>query len=296
MSHRHDTSWISNAYVFGGGGLGVLAENIPPTGDNGGSFLYPAVTLPADNGKEICGRITTWPTGGTLVAGENGAFEYTPSGIGPDYFEYLLIVAGIDSTTDIGYGAGIGRVNLQVGAASATIFTITTGSAFSGNAHQIVKAAFSPTTANVVFSGSAHPTSASEFALTTSEAVFSGNAHPSGTIAAVFSSTTASAVFSGDSKVSPKTSISVALGDAVFFGGASSGVCTAYITVTTTGAHFSGASSSLGGSFQGSLSDADVARIANAVLQAIASLQPTTISVVVANRDQIAADVWGFTL
>ena len=50
------------------------------------------------------------------------------------------------------------------------------------------------------------------------------------------------------------------------------------------------------GGFSGSLSETDVQRIASAVLQAIATLQPTTISVVVQNRDQIAADVWGFTI
>lgn len=296
MSHRHATSWISGAYVFGGGGLGVLAENIPATGDSGGSFLYPTVALPADNGKEICGRITTWPTGGTLVAEENGAFAYAPTGSGPDFFEYQLIVAGVASTTDIGYGAGIGRVSLQVGASSADISALLANAVFAGNAHQVIRAIFSATTANATFSGGAHPASAASFAATTAGVVFSGNAHPSGVIAAVFSATTADAVFSGGTVVSPKTLISATLTDAMFIGEASAGACAALVSAQTANARFTGSSSSAGGGFSGSLSEADVARIAAAVLQAIASLQPTTISVVVANRDQIAADVWGFTL
>lgn len=296
MSHRHDTSWISGAYVFGGGGFGVLAETIPSTGDNGGSFLYPAVTLPADNGKEICGRITTWPTGGTLVADENGAFDYTPSGSGPDFFEYQLIVDGVPSTTDIGYGAGIGRVNLQVGAAAALISATTADALFSGSSHPVVTSVFVLTTNDAVFSGSSHPVCSAVISLTTANAVFSGNAHPAGVVAVIFNPTTDGATFAGGATVSPKSLISAPLDDAVFYGGASAGVCTSSIAAITASAVFSGAASSAGGGFSGSLSDADVVRIANAVLQAIASLQPTTISVVVANRDQIAADVWGFTL
>lgn len=296
MSHRHATPWISGAYVFGGGGLGVLAETIPATGDNGGSFLYPDVSLPADNGKEICGRITNWPSLGTLDVAENGAFTYTPSSSGPDFFEYLLIVDGVASTTNIGYGSGVGHVNLQVGSANAIISVMMANAVFDGNAHQIVKAIFSPTTDSSTFSGGAHSANASSFSLTTADTVFSGNAHQSGVAASVFSPTTADAVFSGGTVVFPKTLILATLTDAVFMGGASAGACAALVSAQTDNARFTGSSSSAGGGFSGSLSDADVARIANAVLQAIASLQPTTISVVVANRDQIAADVWGFTL
>lgn len=94
MSHRFGPSLISGAHVFGNAGLGVLAETIPSEGDSGPSYLYNDLSLPADNGKEICGRITRWPTSGTLFAYEDGHFEH----LGPtDSFDYQLAVDGVDT-------------------------------------------------------------------------------------------------------------------------------------------------------------------------------------------------------
>jgi hypothetical protein len=114
MSHRYDTAWIAGAHLYGDSGLGVLGADIPATGDNGASFLYNDLSLPADSGKEICGRITSWPTNGTLDADETGAFTYTPFSDGLDSFTYQLKVDG----ADVGAPA---TVTLQVGDAPVTI-------------------------------------------------------------------------------------------------------------------------------------------------------------------------------
>ena len=93
MSIRIDTSpLISGAVVVGVPGLGVLAEHVPSTGEHGGGFLYDSLAFPDDNGKEVRGFITRWPTLGTLVAYEDSSFEYT----GPDdSFEFQMYVDGL---------------------------------------------------------------------------------------------------------------------------------------------------------------------------------------------------------
>lgn len=113
MSLRIDsTEWISGALIIGETGLGVLGSSIPSTGDNGPGYAYNDLTLPADNAKEICGRITTWPTLGTLTAFEDTSFEFT----GPDgshSFQYQLYVDGVATGSPV-------TVSLSVGAISAT--------------------------------------------------------------------------------------------------------------------------------------------------------------------------------
>lgn len=89
MSLRIDTSeWIADALLIGETGLGVTADNIPA-----GGYAYNDLSLPADTGKEICGRITAWPSAGTLVAQEDTRFVFS----GPDgyyTFQYQLYVDG----------------------------------------------------------------------------------------------------------------------------------------------------------------------------------------------------------
>lgn len=77
----------ANVLLLGEGGFGILAENIPSSGDFGPPYLYNDVTLPADNGKEICGRITIFPVGLTsfrvfddssfIPVGPNGNYSFT---------------------------------------------------------------------------------------------------------------------------------------------------------------------------------------------------------------------------
>ena len=85
-------SLIAGALVVGDTGHGVLGALIPATGDDGPSFLYNDLSLPADANKEIRGLITRWAPAGTLVVYEDGSFTYE----GPSTdFDYQLYVDGI---------------------------------------------------------------------------------------------------------------------------------------------------------------------------------------------------------
>lgn len=91
MSIRVDSSpLIAGSVVVGVPGLGVLAELVPAVGEHGPGYLKDRLT-PADNGKEVRGLITRWPTNGTLVAYEDSSFEYTGTS---DTFEDQLYVDG----------------------------------------------------------------------------------------------------------------------------------------------------------------------------------------------------------
>lgn len=93
MSIRIDsTPLIADSFIVGDGGLGVLAEDVPNTGEHGAGFIYNDLDLPADNGKEVRGLITTWPTNGTLFAYEDSSFYYEGT---TDTFQYQLYVDGV---------------------------------------------------------------------------------------------------------------------------------------------------------------------------------------------------------
>ena len=93
MSIRVDSSsLIAGAVVVGDPGLGVLAEAVPSTGEHGAGYLYDSLEFPADNGKEVRGFITRWPTLGTLVAYEDSGFEYDGAS---DSFEFQMYVDGL---------------------------------------------------------------------------------------------------------------------------------------------------------------------------------------------------------
>lgn len=57
--------------TIGDVGGGLLAEEIASTGDAGPGYAFGALSLPADNGKEICGRVTFVPAGLTLTTNED---------------------------------------------------------------------------------------------------------------------------------------------------------------------------------------------------------------------------------
>ena len=125
MSIRVDSSsLIAGAVVVGVPGLGVLAELVPSTGEHGAGYLYASLEFPADNGKEVRGLITTWPTLGTLTAFEDSSFEYD----GPtDTFAFQMYVDGVATgtpqtvTVTVGAG-GAGTLSAQeAGADTAAI-------------------------------------------------------------------------------------------------------------------------------------------------------------------------------
>ncbi|MEY2689767.1 MAG: hypothetical protein RL375_3966 [Pseudomonadota bacterium] len=113
MSYAYGGELLAGAYGYGAPGLGVLAELIAADGLAGPGYAYGAVSLPADNGREISAVITRWPTLGTLTVYPDFSFDYVGA---TDYALYQLRVDGVDSTTDIGYGPGVGRFELVVGA------------------------------------------------------------------------------------------------------------------------------------------------------------------------------------
>lgn len=190
MSHRHGTPWISGAYVYGDGGLGVLAETIPSSGDYGPPYAYNDLSFPADNGKEICGRIATWPSAGTLVPQEDTAFSFSGAPDGSYSFTYDLLVDGVSP--------GTGTVYLQVGVAGSNI---------------------NATTGNATFSGASYVAPASQITATTGGATFSGLSS-GGVCSAWIHATLDDAVFSGGCSVSANCRISAITGAAVFFGSA----------------------------------------------------------------------------
>ena len=110
MSIRVDSSsLITGAVVVGVPGLGVMAELVPSTGEHGAGYLYASLEFPADNGKEVRGLITTWPTLGTLTAFEDSSFEYD----GPtDSFAFQMYVDGVATGSPQ-------TVTVTVGAAAA---------------------------------------------------------------------------------------------------------------------------------------------------------------------------------
>lgn len=96
MSLRVDTSsLIAGALVCGNRGLGVLGAEVPSTGDSGAGYLYNDLSLPADANKEVCGRITSWPSTGDLFAYEDTSFEFSGAPDGSYTFDYQLYVDGV---------------------------------------------------------------------------------------------------------------------------------------------------------------------------------------------------------
>ena len=143
------TPLIANSLIVGDSGLGVLAENIPSTGESGPGYLYNDLDLPADNGKEVAGRIVVWPSAGTLAANEDSSFEFTGAPDGAYTFQYQLYVDGVltgsPATVDLIVG-GATTVNatlatVSVSAFDATIVT-TTNTIVSATAASIGVSAF----------------------------------------------------------------------------------------------------------------------------------------------------------
>jgi len=126
MSHRFDAALISGAHLYGGAGLGVLGSLIPATGDNGAGYTYNDLSLPADNAKEICGRVTTWPVSGTLTAYEDTSFEFSGAPDGSYSFQYQLYVDGVATGSPTAVSLSVGAVAVEIvaslGAATAAGF------------------------------------------------------------------------------------------------------------------------------------------------------------------------------
>lgn len=132
-STRLETAAMSAARTqIGNAGLGLLGSEMASVGTSGPGYIYPALSLPADASFEITGKITRYPVNGLLVTYEDGSFQYTGT---TDYFEWQLLVAGVPSTNDaLGFGPGISRVALNVGAASLVTSVTVAPSTSAGSA------------------------------------------------------------------------------------------------------------------------------------------------------------------
>ena len=223
MSHRFDAPWISGAHLYGDAGLGVIGSLIPATGDNGAGYTYNDLSLPADNAKEICGRITTWPASGTLTAYEDTSFEFVAAD-GAYSFVYQLYVDGVATGSPSTVSLYVGSVPVEITASLGTA-------------------------------------SASGFTAGINSSVF---------IAASLGVATASG-FSASISAAGETNIPCSVGNAVA-SGHTAAISSAFTLATNIGtASASGHSAvvTVGGSFSGSLSDADIDRIVVAVLAAL---------------------------
>lgn len=124
---------------YGGSRLGTPGSQVPSEGANGPGYLYAGLSLPSDAAVEVRGPITRWPAG-TLTVYEDSSFSYVGAS---DYALYRLYQDGVASTVDIGYGPGIGRIELNVGATAtlsgnAALGAIVASGSFSSGAVSVL--------------------------------------------------------------------------------------------------------------------------------------------------------------
>ena len=144
MSQRFDSALISGAHLYGGAGLGVLGSLIPSSGDNGAGYTYNDLSLPADNAKEICGRITTWPVSGTLTAYEDTSFEFTAPD-GAHSFAYQLYVDGVATGSPETVSLYVGSVPVTISASLGS--AVASGFSAGVSASTIIAASLGTATA-----------------------------------------------------------------------------------------------------------------------------------------------------
>lgn len=131
--------WIPGCEMIGDCGGGVRGDSVPSTGISGPPYGHNDLNLPADSGKEICGRITSWPSAGNLVAGEHTDFDFSgaPDGVytfGYDwYLDYVLQGSTIVTLTVGGGSASVPgqiisvAVSVIAGSASGAIGATVSG-------------------------------------------------------------------------------------------------------------------------------------------------------------------------
>jgi hypothetical protein len=204
--------------------IGTDASLLNPAG-----YLFPQVSLPADNGKLIQGFITTYPSAGTLTAQEDGTFSHTGAPVGSYSLIYDLrvdevlvgsrtfnfsngVTASITSTTDPSIFAG--SISNNPGSVSAAINVTTDPSVFAGFVGS-VSAAINVTTDPSEFLGSASNGIGGVGAslnITADSSVFAGLVtNPASSISAIINVTTGNSIFTGSitNLVSPIVSFNI---------------------------------------------------------------------------------------
>lgn len=124
MSLRIATAeWIPGSLIIGGTGLGVLGQNIPSTGMSGPGYTYNDLSLPADNLKEICGRLTALPSAGTLHAYEDTSFTFVaPDGVYTAQYQLYVDGVATGSPATIFFDIGNIAITTALGTLSLTGF------------------------------------------------------------------------------------------------------------------------------------------------------------------------------
>lgn len=103
--------------------VGVLGSLIPATGEHGPGYAYDALVA-GDETREIRGRITRWPTNGTLTAYEDTSFEYVGTS---DTFDVQIEVDGVPRGSEITHTITIGAEISLAGRNTRTDHTTTSG-------------------------------------------------------------------------------------------------------------------------------------------------------------------------
>lgn len=129
---RFDSPLLTGKFHFGHRGQGYTGAEIAAataTGENGPGYLYPCLSLPADNAKQVRGEIVVWPIAGVMDADEYGSFTFTDAPDGSYEFQFRLFSDGTDLglVTDT-ITVGSGSHNL-VGAALSQVISLSSAAA-----------------------------------------------------------------------------------------------------------------------------------------------------------------------
>lgn len=132
MSIRVDSSpLIAGAVVVGVPGLGVLAENVPTTGEHGGGIAAKWLG-PEDAGKEVRVLVTSWPAVGSLFVFEDTSFDYDGESTSFSAQLYLDDVAvGTPQPVTIAVGGVDIEIDLSNHAHTADAPALSTGTTLS---------------------------------------------------------------------------------------------------------------------------------------------------------------------
>lgn len=86
MFRFSNQSIVPTKFVFGVGNFGILFDDVPTTGENGPSILLNDGGVSGDRVRAL---VTRWPINGTLLAYEDGSFDYQGTADSFDYDDYI---------------------------------------------------------------------------------------------------------------------------------------------------------------------------------------------------------------
>lgn len=86
----------SGRRICGTSHVGIPGDQIPSTGTNGVSAIYPSLNLPTDAKKEYRLRLLTWPASGSLFMYEDGSLTFAPVADGTYTATGMLMENGVD--------------------------------------------------------------------------------------------------------------------------------------------------------------------------------------------------------